>query len=350
MASYFIIQFIRQHVGNAKRTSLERLEVRVGKSGFRAKGAALIRILVILPSLFEGPTLKTLVPEVSGAVQDAFSDTKTSFLVLDDSQGADLELVELAESRDDLEVWQPASRLGHQRANIAAIRALGSRVADYQAVVTMDADGEDSPEDVPRLLAPILNADADVVLAQRGKRSVGNSFRFGYLMYKALFRLLTGLSITSGNFAATRGSWWPLVASAGIWDLHFAGALASSQGRVERVLCDRRKRRDGKSRMGGAAGLVAYGLGFALPYSMRIAVRAAYLTAFAGLVAVALTLTVVLLRLFTQTSTPGWTTTVIVGAALVFLGSLSVLTISLVLSAVTQMNRRDDRVFAQQNL
>jgi hypothetical protein len=69
------------------------------------------------------------------------------------------------------------------------------------------------------------------------------------------------------------------------------------------------------------------------------------LTAFAGVVAASLTFLVVFLRLFTATSTPGWTTTVIVGAALVFLGSLSVLTISLVLSAVTQISRRDSQVF-----
>lgn len=303
------------------------------------------KVLVVLPSLGEGVTLKELIPEIRAAVVQRFPSVEVSFLVLDDSLGADPALNELADFESGMRVWQPAVRLGHQRANIAALRALGPRVSEYDAIVTMDADGEDAPADVARLLTPLLEGDASVVLAQRGKRSAPSSFRLGYLLYRGLFRLLTGLSITSGNFAATRGGWWPSVVGAGVWDLHFAGALASVQGRVVRVVCDRQPRRDGSSRMGGTAGLVAYGLGFALPYSMRIAVRAAYLTAVAGLVAASLTVIVVSLRLFTQTSTPGWTTTVIVGAALVFLGSLSVLTISLVLSAVTQMSRRDDAVF-----
>lgn len=303
------------------------------------------KVLVILPSLNEGVTLETLIPEIRTAIVQRFIGTEVAFLVVDDSLGQDQALTALATFEPGLKVWQPAVRLGHQRANVAALRALGLRVGDYQAIVTMDADGEDAPADVARLLVPVLNGDASVVLAQRGKRSAPSSFRVGYLLYRGLFRLLTGLSITSGNFAATRGSWWPAVIGAGVWDLHFAGALASVQGRVEAITCDRQPRRGGASRMGGTAGLVAYGLGFALPYSMRIAVRAAYLTALAGLVAASLTVVVVVLRLFTQSSTPGWTTTVIVGAALVFLGSLSVLTISLVLSAVTQMSRRDDEVF-----
>jgi len=303
-------------------------------------------VLVILPSLNEGPTLERLIPEVRETVESSFANVQVEFLVLDDSIGADSVLNAFASTAEGLTVWQPAARLGHQRANVAALRALGAKCADYAAIVTMDADGEDKPADVALLLVPILNGEADVVLAKRGKRSVKNSFRIGYLLYRGLFRLLTGLSITSGNFAATRGDWWQKVIGAGVWDLHFAGALASMQGRLVRIDCDRAARRDGDSRMGGTAGLVAYGLGFALPYSMRIAVRAAYLTAFAGIVAASLTLMVVILRLFTATSTPGWTTTVIVGAALVFLGSLSVLTISLVLSAVTQISRRDSQVFS----
>ena len=300
---------------------------------------------MILPSLNEGPTLKTLIPEVREAGRKAFAGLEIEFLVLDDSMGADATLNQVAVSQPDVSVWQPAARLGHQRANVAALRALGKDCEQFAAIVTMDADGEDKPVDVARLLGPVLSGEADVALAKRGKRSVKRTFRFGYLLYRGLFRLLTGLSITSGNFAATRGDWWQKVIGAGVWDLHFAGALASMQGRVVRIDCDRAARRDGDSRMGGTAGLVAYGLGFALPYSMRIAVRAAYLTAFAGVVAASLTFLVVFLRLFTATSTPGWTTTVIVGAALVFLGSLSVLTISLVLSAVTQISRRDSQVF-----
>jgi len=49
---------------------------------------------------------------------------------------------------------------------IAAIKR-GFREAQGEVVVTMDADGEHRPEDIPRLVAPILEDKADLVLGQR---------------------------------------------------------------------------------------------------------------------------------------------------------------------------------------
>lgn len=49
---------------------------------------------------------------------------------------------------------------------IAAIKR-GFREAQGEVVVTMDADGEHRPEDIPHLVAPILEGRADLVLGQR---------------------------------------------------------------------------------------------------------------------------------------------------------------------------------------
>jgi glycosyltransferase involved in cell wall biosynthesis len=49
---------------------------------------------------------------------------------------------------------------------IAAIKR-GFREAQGDVVVTMDADGEHRAEDIPRLVAPILNGEADLVLGAR---------------------------------------------------------------------------------------------------------------------------------------------------------------------------------------
>ena len=49
---------------------------------------------------------------------------------------------------------------------IAAIKR-GFREARGEVVVTMDADGEHRPEDIPRLVAPILGGRADLVLGRR---------------------------------------------------------------------------------------------------------------------------------------------------------------------------------------
>lgn len=46
--------------------------------------------------------------------------------------------------------------LGHQDATVYGLRRLASQIAESDLVVTMDSGGEDRPEDVPRLLAPLL--------------------------------------------------------------------------------------------------------------------------------------------------------------------------------------------------
>lgn len=302
------------------------------------KSTLVSRILVVLPSLNEGTTITAIVSEAIEACSSV--NAELEFLVADDSQGTDSALNALAVMDSRVRIFTPTERLGHQRGLTAALRSMRAELSDFDAIVTMDADGEDRPSDIPRLVQPVLTGAADLVRAKRGKRDVHQSFSLGYLTYRALFRTLTGLKITSGNFAAARGSWWHDQIQSNIWNLTFSGTLASISGRVVDIPCDRDARREGKSRMNFSA-LVGYGLMFALPFSLKIAVRAAILTAAATVIAVIMILGVVSLRIFTDTSTPGWTTTVAFGAAAVVLIAFVALTSALVLYASTNAARSD---------
>jgi hypothetical protein len=294
------------------------------------------RILVVLPSLQEGATISELVTETTGQLPDH----EIAFLVADDSQGTDPALNTLAQTDSRVRLFTPTSRLGHQRGLTAALREIKSELPGFDAVVTMDADGEDRPTDIPKLIEPILSGKANLSRARRGKRSVHRSFSLGYLIYRGIFRTLTGMRITSGNFAAASGTWWHDELDSRMWNLTFSGTLASINGKVTDIACDRDPRRHGKSRMNFSA-LIGYGLMFALPFSLKIAVRAAVLTAFAAVVAVISVVTVIALRIFTESSTPGWTTTVAFGAAGVVLIAFVALTSSLVLYATTTSARAD---------
>ena len=302
------------------------------------KSGPVKRILVVLPSLNEGSTISAIVAEATQACSPLNADME--FLVADDSQGTDLALNALASSDGRVRLFIPTSRLGHQRGLTAALRHIREELPAFDAVVTMDADGEDRPADIPRLVKPILNGDVNLTRAKRAKRDVHRSFSVGYFVYRGLFRTLTGLRITSGNFAAARGTWWHDEITSNIWNLTFSGTLASITGRVMDIPCDRDARREGKSRM-NFSGLIGYGLMFALPFSLRIAVRAAALTAAASVIAVITVLTVIALRIFTDTSTPGWTTTVAFGAAGVVLIAFVALTSALVLYSSTNSARSD---------
>ena len=63
--------------------------------------------------------------------------------------------------------------LGHQRAIAIGLTYIQAQMTTaYEAVVVMDGDGEDAPEDVPRLLARLeAEGGRSIVFAERTRRS-----------------------------------------------------------------------------------------------------------------------------------------------------------------------------------
>lgn len=54
--------------------------------------------------------------------------------------------------------------LGHQGAIVLGLRKLAGIIDDNDIVVTMDSDGEDSPEDIPSLVAPLLKTPTNAFM------------------------------------------------------------------------------------------------------------------------------------------------------------------------------------------
>ena len=91
--------------------------------------------------------------------------------------------------------------LGHQRA-IAIGLAHIQRSGKCDAVVVMDADGEDTPEGVAQLLHAYTESHGSrAIFAERSRRTESVSFRCFYHLYKILHRSLTGFSVRVGNFS-----------------------------------------------------------------------------------------------------------------------------------------------------
>ncbi len=80
---------------------------------------------------------------------------------------------------------------------------------DTNIIVTMDADGQHIPEEIERLVVPILNGDLDIVIGSRvlGQREKDNIFRWiGIHVFNFVINLLAGTRITdcSSGFRAFR--------------------------------------------------------------------------------------------------------------------------------------------------
>jgi glycosyltransferase involved in cell wall biosynthesis len=112
-------------------------------------------------------------------------------------------------ARDGGAVVVPAERRGYGSACLAALDHL-RRNDPPDVVVFIDADYSDHPEELPRLIAPLLAGEADLVIGSRtlGEREPGALLpqaRAGNLVACLLIRLLYGHRYTDlGPFRAAR--------------------------------------------------------------------------------------------------------------------------------------------------
>jgi hypothetical protein len=205
------------------------------------------------------------------------------FVVVDDSAGTDRDVAELRAS-PDVTVLTPPFNLGHQRAIVFGLRFLAPHVRSDDLVVTMDSDGEDQPADLPRLVERLDDPTVSLVLAQRTKRSEPLAFRAMYVCFRLLFRVMTGTTIRSGNYAAQRGDSLVATIDHPSFDLCYSATLLALRRPTVTVPCARGRRFAGTSRMNRFA-LVGHGVRMMLPFSEAIAVRMLVLAAasFAGL-------------------------------------------------------------------
>jgi len=235
--------------------------------------------------------------------------TRLQFVVVDDSGGLDLEVRRLR-SLPDVLLVEPPFNLGHQRAIVYGIRCIAPEMSDHDVVVTLDADGEDRPEDLPRLLAPLLSSPADVrrvVLARRTRRRETPAFKSLYISFKLLFRILTGLAIRNGNYAAYHAWLAQHVLLHPYFDLCYSSTLVSLNLPITFVPCERGTRYAGRSRMDFQK-LFVHGLRMLMPFTDRIAIRALVAFSLTFGVGIGLSLTVVAVRLFSRAAIPGWAT------------------------------------------
>jgi glycosyltransferase involved in cell wall biosynthesis len=112
-------------------------------------------------------------------------------------------------AREGGAVVVPAERRGYGSACLAALAHL-RRNDPPDVVVFIDADYSDHPEELPRLVAPLLAGEADLVIGSRtlGEREPGALLpqaRAGNLVACFLIRLLYGHRYTDlGPFRAAR--------------------------------------------------------------------------------------------------------------------------------------------------
>jgi glycosyltransferase involved in cell wall biosynthesis len=149
-------------------------------------------------------------------------------------------------------------RRGYGAACLAALAWLRTRPPDV--VAFLDADGSSDPAQLPRLLTPLRDGHADLVIGSRarGRAEAGSLTpvqRFGNRLASALLRLLWRSRTTDlGPFRAIR---WAALERLGMrdrdygWTVEMQARAARAGLRVIEVPVDWRRRTAGKSKVSG---------------------------------------------------------------------------------------------------
>lgn len=234
--------------------------------------------------------------------------------------------------------------LGHQRA-IAVGLAYVAAEESFDAVVVMDADGEDDPAYIPALVERHLASPDAVIVARRDRRSETRAFRAGYWLYRLIFRLFTGRELRFGNYcllpAAVVGR---LVYQESIWN-HLAATILRSRFPIDMLPTNRGVRYAGQTTMNYGS-LVLLGLSAVSVYSDVALLRTLFMSFILSIAAVLGIFGATFIRLFTTLAIPGWASDVVGSMAIIL---VQCLVVSVFLLFVILSNRSQRGFIAAQH-
>lgn len=206
-----------------------------------------------------------------------------------------------------IQVLRLRRNLGHQRAIAIGLAHIQKSIS-CDAVLVMDADGEDTPKGVVELLHAYSSADGTkAIFAERSRRSESFVFRSFYQLYRISHRGLTGISVRVGNFSILPSEYLnTLVAMSELWN-HYAAAVFRSKLPFTMIPIPRGTRIAGTSKMNFAA-LVSHGLSAISVFGDIVGVRL-LIASLAGSILAGLGIVLVaIIRFFTDLAVPGWAT------------------------------------------
>jgi glycosyltransferase involved in cell wall biosynthesis len=169
--------------GGAKNRTIWRIV----KIAFDSIGTRVnMRVHLVLPAFNERPSLELL----SSRLVEAESLGKVT-VVSDGSTDLTVEyFVQLSSENPKMQIID----LGRNRGKAIALRAGFDRALQEGAdvVIMMDADGQDDPSEIPRLLEVLERGEADLVTGARANRQDNGSQKFVSRIYNKVTSTLTG--------------------------------------------------------------------------------------------------------------------------------------------------------------
>jgi glycosyltransferase involved in cell wall biosynthesis len=281
----------------------------------------LLNLAIIIPVFNDWPcftmlcrTIDTLSPTWGGRVTIIAVDDGSSEPLPQDSA------LEHLSNVFSLEILSLVCNLGHQRA-IAVGLAAALAAGDFDAVVVTDADGEDRPEDIGRMIEAYRQDRTSLIVGRRAARSESVSFRAFYTIYKAVFRLSTGKSIDFGNFSLIPiARLRSLLYMPESWN-HLAATMLRSRIQLVRLNCTRGTRYAGTSSM-NLVSLLGHGMSAVSVFNDLVFTRLLAISTGVAALSFFTAAAAAFVRLTTDIAIPGWATTVVGISGVMFFQAL----------------------------
>ncbi|CAG5012027.1 putative glycosyltransferase YkoT [Dyadobacter sp. CECT 9275] len=262
-------------------------------------------LVIIIPQFNDWEALNLLIQKINEDLRPEIIEN-TSLLIVDDCSSKDRTQPFTRFIGKDIKLLTLYRNLGHQKAIAIGLSYVAENM-DCDQVIVMDADGEDAPSDINKLVTKSLEEPDKIIFAERNKRTEGFLFRFFYIIYKLAFKLLTGKVITFGNFSLVpKNRLKNLVRVSEIWN-NYPGGVIRSRIPYSSVLTDRATRLAGNSKMNFVS-LILHGLSAISVMVDTTAVRILIFSIFMSGLAVAFIVFIIFLKLIGN-ATPGWAST-----------------------------------------
>ena len=271
------------------------------------------KINILIPAYNDWEALVLLLNKI----EDATKHLPYSFHYTIVNDGSNLPFLADTFKKFPLSIIHLMRNVGHQKAIAIGLSFLADN-ADFEKVVVMDADGEDKPEDIEKLINSSEQNPDKIIFAQRQKRSEGLVFRVFYMIYRFIFDVLTGKNITFGNFSLVpKSKIRNLAFVSEIWN-NYPGGVIRSRLPYTSVPLDRGTRMAGNSKMNFVS-LVLHGMSAISVFLDATAVRI-MLFSILMISASSIGIFVVLyMKFILELATPGWASSLASGFFIIML-------------------------------
>ena len=205
-----------------------------------------IQLSIVIPLLNEEPSLEELSADLIRVASDNGYDLEMIF-VDDGSTDGSWQIIRQLAAKDDR---VKGIRLRRNFGKAAAISA-GAAAAEYEYVVTIDADLQDDPSEIPKLLE-VMATGFDVVSGWKRDRKDPWSRRFASKIFNGLVNGLTKVRLHDHNcgFKLYRREVFDEVDLYGGFH-RFVPVLAAARGfKIAEAVVNHRPRKHGNSRYG----------------------------------------------------------------------------------------------------